>query len=148
MICFRVQATAAMVFASLWLMGAAQAGTAVHKCTENGVVTFQSMPCRTDSPGPRPTAVQLNAERQKKLRQQAEAASSATQPPAPAGGAQHQPPTAAPTATANGRFKCDGRTRCTQMSSCAEAKYFLAHCPGVQMDGDKDGIPCEEQWCR
>ncbi|MBP6719887.1 MAG: excalibur calcium-binding domain-containing protein [Rhodoferax sp.] len=33
------------------------------------------------------------------------------------------------------------------MRSCEEAKYFLAHCPGVKMDGDGDGIPCEEQLC-
>jgi cold shock CspA family protein len=26
-------------------------------------------------------------------------------------------------------FKCDGRTTCSQMTSCAEAKYFLRHCP-------------------
>ena len=44
-------------------------------------------------------------------------------------------------------FRCDGRTRCTQMRSCAEARYFLAHCPGVQMDGDHNGVPCESQWC-
>lgn len=31
--------------------------------------------------------------------------------------------------------------------SCAEAKFFLQHCPTVQMDGDNDGIPCEQQWC-
>lgn len=45
-------------------------------------------------------------------------------------------------------FRCDGRTHCSQMHSCDEAKYFLAHCPGVKMDGDHDGIPCEDQWCR
>ena len=45
-------------------------------------------------------------------------------------------------------FRCDGRTYCSQMTSCAEAKYFLAHCPNVKMDGDHDGIPCERQWCR
>ncbi|MDZ4730627.1 MAG: excalibur calcium-binding domain-containing protein [Xanthomonadales bacterium] len=33
------------------------------------------------------------------------------------------------------------------MSSCAEATYFIRHCPGTQMDGDHDGIPCESQWC-
>lgn len=42
---------------------------------------------------------------------------------------------------------CDGRTRCTQMNSCAEAKFFLENCPGTKMDGDGDGIPCESQWC-
>jgi cold shock CspA family protein len=44
-------------------------------------------------------------------------------------------------------FSCDGRTRCSQMKSCDEARYFLAHCPGVQMDGNHDGEPCERQWC-
>ncbi|SFV54717.1 Cold shock domain family protein [hydrothermal vent metagenome] len=44
-------------------------------------------------------------------------------------------------------YKCDGRTRCTQMRSCAEAKFFLANCKGVMMDGDGNGIPCESQWC-
>jgi cold shock CspA family protein len=44
-------------------------------------------------------------------------------------------------------FKCDGRTYCSQMTSCKEAKYFLKTCPGVQMDGNRDGIPCEQQWC-
>ncbi|NML59914.1 hypothetical protein HHL21_02205 [Massilia sp. RP-1-19] len=42
---------------------------------------------------------------------------------------------------------CDGRTRCPQMNSCAEAKFFLVHCAGTEMDGDRDGIPCESQWC-
>lgn len=44
-------------------------------------------------------------------------------------------------------FSCDGRTHCSQMTSCAEARYFLQHCPGVQMDGNGDGEPCEQQWC-
>lgn len=41
---------------------------------------------------------------------------------------------------------CDGRTHCSQMRSCAEAQYFLAHCPGVKMDGNHDGEPCEQQF--
>ncbi|MBX3608329.1 MAG: cold shock domain-containing protein [Hydrogenophaga sp.] len=45
------------------------------------------------------------------------------------------------------RFQCDGRTQCNQMTSCAEATYFLRRCPGAQMDGDGDGVPCEQQWC-
>jgi hypothetical protein len=44
-------------------------------------------------------------------------------------------------------FKCDGRTHCSQMTSCDEATFFLRNCPGVKMDGDHDGIPCEQQWC-
>jgi len=46
-----------------------------------------------------------------------------------------------------GKFACDGRTRCSQMTSCAEATFFLRSCPNTQMDGDNDGIPCEQQWC-
>jgi Excalibur calcium-binding domain len=34
------------------------------------------------------------------------------------------------------------------MMSCEEATWFLAHCPGVEMDGNRDGVPCERQWCR
>ncbi|QHJ10567.1 hypothetical protein FX988_00781 [Paraglaciecola mesophila] len=40
-------------------------------------------------------------------------------------------------------FRCDGRQYCSQMTSRAEAEYFLAHCPDTRMDGDDDGIPCE-----
>lgn len=56
---------------------------------------------------------------------------------------------AAPTQTPEPRprFSCDSRRYCSQMTSCAEATYFLQHCPGVEMDGDGDGIPCESQWC-
>jgi Excalibur calcium-binding domain len=45
------------------------------------------------------------------------------------------------------QYQCDGRTRCSQMTSCEEAKFFLQNCPGTKMDGDNDGIPCEQQWC-
>lgn len=49
--------------------------------------------------------------------------------------------------TNSNTFKCDGRTHCSQMTSCAEAKYFLNNCPNTQMDGNNDGEPCEQQWC-
>lgn len=45
-------------------------------------------------------------------------------------------------------FRCDGRTHCSQMTSCTEATFFLRNCPNVQMDGNNDGVPCEQQWCR
>ncbi|MDY0056528.1 MAG: cold shock domain-containing protein [Methyloversatilis sp.] len=44
-------------------------------------------------------------------------------------------------------YRCDGRQHCSQMTSCAEARYFLRNCPETMMDGDGDGIPCEQQWC-
>ena len=46
------------------------------------------------------------------------------------------------------QYKCDGRTYCSQMTSCEEATYFLRSCPGVKMDGNNDGVPCEQQWCK
>jgi hypothetical protein len=42
------------------------------------------------------------------------------------------------------RFQCDGRRHCSQMTSKAEAEYFLTNCPNTKMDGDYDGIPCED----
>ena len=45
-------------------------------------------------------------------------------------------------------FACDGRKHCSQMTSCAEATYFLKNCPNTKMDGNNDGIPCEQQWCQ
>ena len=41
------------------------------------------------------------------------------------------------------RFSCDGRQYCSQMTSRAEAEFFVRSCPNVKMDGDRDGIPCE-----
>jgi predicted negative regulator of RcsB-dependent stress response len=40
-------------------------------------------------------------------------------------------------------FTCDGRQHCSQMTSRAEAEFFLRNCPNTKMDGDHDGIPCE-----
>lgn len=63
---------------------------------------------------------------------------------------EQAPPLAAPAdtgaSTSAGR-RCDGRTQCSQMTSCAEATWFINHCPGTQMDGNHDGVPCEQQWC-
>jgi hypothetical protein len=28
-----------------------------------------------------------------------------------------------------------------------KATWFINHGPGTQMDGNHDGIPCEQQWC-
>lgn len=50
--------------------------------------------------------------------------------------------------TGSTAFLCDGRIHCSQMNSCAEARFFLQNCPDVQMDGDHDNVPCEQQLCR
>ncbi|WP_306294399.1 excalibur calcium-binding domain-containing protein [Shewanella sp. Scap07] len=45
-------------------------------------------------------------------------------------------------------FRCEtGKQHCSQMRSCEEAMFYIKHCPNTKMDGDKDGIPCERQWC-
>jgi len=51
------------------------------------------------------------------------------------------------TAPVSRQFRCDGRTHCSQMTSCDEATWFIRNCPNTQMDGDGDGVPCESQWC-
>ena len=55
---------------------------------------------------------------------------------------QYQAPVTAITPSAQ-RFSCDGRQHCSQMRSRAEAEFFLRNCPNTKMDGDRDGIPCE-----
>ena len=45
--------------------------------------------------------------------------------------------------TTSQQFHCDGRQHCSQMTSRAEAEFFVRHCPNTKMDGDHDGIPCE-----
>lgn len=115
----------------------------VNKCVIDGKVTYQSTPCPTGQQRPPPTVEQLNRERQDQRR----AASSPTVTTLPnASGASTgvaASPVLSPTQT-----RCDGRKYCSQMTSCPEAKYFLANCPGVEMDGDHDGIPCRQQCCR
>lgn len=47
----------------------------------------------------------------------------------------------------NAKFLCQGKHYCSEMISCEEATLYLKNCPGVKLDGDGDGIPCESQWC-
>jgi hypothetical protein len=139
----KVQTTVLAFFAATFSLSCLGAGP-VNRCNTNGSVTYQSEPCPTGAARQAPTVEQLNAERQKKIRQSGERERIA-------GGVAPVAPQATPATAAQGQqglsFKCDGRTYCSQMTSCAEAKYFLSHCPGVKMDGDGDGIPCEQQWC-
>lgn len=107
----------------------------LNKCVINGSVSYQQTPCPSTQARRDPTLAELNAAERKRRAAATPAAAAAPRELAPAHTA------------ASSSFRCDGRKHCSQMSSCAEAKYFLAHCPGVKMDGDADGIPCEEQWC-
>ena len=64
---------------------------------------------------------------------------------------QTQPAAAAPAEqrlTAQPQFRCDGRQHCSQMGSYEEAQFFNANCPNTKMDGDGDGLPCEDQYNR
>lgn len=44
---------------------------------------------------------------------------------------------------AAGGFTCAGKTVCREMSSCAEARFYLEHCGVSRLDRDHDGVPCE-----
>ena len=58
------------------------------------------------------------------------------------------PSTQAPAlARAADAYQCTGKQHCSQMASCGEARFYVQHCPGTKMDGDGDGLPCEEM-CR
>lgn len=126
-----------------------QAGP-THKCTINGKVSFQQAPCPVTQPAGaarEPSLAELNA-REKERRA---ATSAAKRPPVSAtggtAGASSPPEPFSPVEQRPAGFRCDGRTHCSQMRSCDEAKYFLANCPGAKMDGDQNGLPCEKQWC-
>jgi hypothetical protein len=144
--------TLAMVVAVFMAPLSLEAATSVFKCTINGSVSYQNDPCPSGSPRKLPNVDQLNAERQKAPPQAGDrgdapwpsAASVKSLASNPNGAARAPVPSDAGGVNS---FKCDGRVYCSQMTSCAEAKYFLSHCPGVKMDGDRDGTPCEKQWC-
>jgi hypothetical protein len=120
-------------FLAAFLLLTSSVGAApFNKCVVKGAVTYQQGPCPSDQVRQQPTVQELNAE---ESRRRAAAAAAPSAKAAPAA------------AKAGDGFSCDTRRYCSQMTSCAEARYFLANCPGVKMDGNKDGTPCEKQWC-
>lgn len=144
-----------LVAASLaWALAGAQAAP-IHKCVRKGTVSYQQDPCPSEQARQDPSLEALNAAEKKRRAQQAAAAALLPKKPASQSSATSSTPTAtttpAPAAPEVPRvapsWRCDGRQYCSQMTSCEEAKFFLAHCPNTKMDGDRDGIPCEEQWC-
>ena len=40
-------------------------------------------------------------------------------------------------------LNCDERKRCSEITSCEEARFRLERCGHKRLDGDSDGIPCE-----
>ena len=39
--------------------------------------------------------------------------------------------------------RCGAKRTCAEMTSCAEARFYLTQCGLSRLDGDKDGVPCE-----
>lgn len=39
---------------------------------------------------------------------------------------------------------CGGKRVCRQMADCAEARFYLSQCGARRLDGDGDGVPCEQ----
>lgn len=39
-------------------------------------------------------------------------------------------------------FTCADKRFCREMTSCAEARFYLEHCGRADLDGDGDGVPC------
>jgi len=60
--------------------------------------------------------------------------------------AQSTPQLIAESEIAAPHFQCEGKVYCSQMTSREEAEFYLDNCPGMKMDGDGDGIPCENQF--
>jgi hypothetical protein len=56
-------------------------------------------------------------------------------------------PLSPPQASSGSGMSCGSKRYCTQMTSCAEAQFHFRQCGLVRLDGDRDGVPCE-QLCR
>ena len=41
-------------------------------------------------------------------------------------------------------FSCGQKTYCREMASCEEARFYLEQCGLSRLDGDGDGVPCEQ----
>ena len=129
------------------LSSAVAIGAPLNKCVSNGSVTYQQGPCPSNLPRKDPTLQELNAAEKLRRASAASAAAASTAPVSATATASSPRPFTPPTTATSTGFSCDGRQYCSQMHSCAEAKYFLANCPGAKMDGNHDGVPCEQQWC-
>ena len=41
-------------------------------------------------------------------------------------------------------FTCGTKKYCREMTSCKEARFYLEQCGLTRLDGDNDGVLCEE----
>jgi endonuclease YncB( thermonuclease family) len=56
-------------------------------------------------------------------------------------------PLSPPQASSGSGMSCGSKRYCSQMTSCAEAQFHFRQCGLARLDGDRDGVPCE-QLCR
>lgn len=49
----------------------------------------------------------------------------------------------APAALGAAGLSCGSKQYCREMTSCAETRFYLQQCGLSQLDGDRDGVPCE-----
>ena len=47
------------------------------------------------------------------------------------------------TPTPEAVLECGAKRTCSQMATCAEARFHLEECGLTRLDGDSDGVPCE-----
>ena len=55
-----------------------------------------------------------------------------------------QHPASAPAAATAPGNTCGSKKHCSEMSSCEEARHYLAQCGIKTLDGNGDGVPCEK----
>ncbi len=68
------------------------------------------------------------------------AAGATVSQPQPKARPQKKPATAAQSSAG---FSCGAKRYCKEMTSCAEAMFYLKNCGRSQLDRDGDGVPCE-----
>jgi hypothetical protein len=47
------------------------------------------------------------------------------------------------TETSEGGYQCGQKSRCYEMDSCTEVKWYFKNCNLPDLDRDNDGVPCE-----
>jgi hypothetical protein len=129
---------------------------AAYKCVVNGKTIYSSSMCAEDA---QQFSIDKDSDWTMKLKVRTapkeDARLNAIGAPRQPSESEAKPPSQPPVANRqkagkspeNAEFNCDGRDRCSQMTSCQEATFFLENCPNQQTDGDSNGIPCERQWC-
>ena len=141
-----VDSKSATIIVALLIVAAGALGYFIYQQSGSQTVPQPSVPeTASTMPDPQPSATSTRTNRQfstANTKRDPQAFTPTTEPEPPA-----SLPITTPAVPASPQYRCDGRTYCSQMTSCAEAKFFLAHCPGTKMDGDNDGVPCEQQWC-